>query len=163
MTCNQDAFPAMLQVETAAVSYNQVLDPKEALILNRLRPQTVATDNAYTKAMRIRNWNRDGVLLLTPAHKWEHGRFARAHHHFIQLPEVVRLMRNRRISVEPLFDLIAKVIGTHAEQKQLPVSSLDNVRSCLAIATLSIQFAKIVNAKWGLPHRNISDIATAFQ
>ena len=30
MTCNQDAFPAMLQVETAAVSESQVLDQKEA-------------------------------------------------------------------------------------------------------------------------------------
>ncbi len=54
---------------------------------------------ACTKAMRIRNWKRDGVLLLTPAHKWVHGRFARAYHRFIQLPEMVRLMRNRRTSV----------------------------------------------------------------
>ncbi len=35
------------------------------------------------------------------------------------------------------FDLIARVIGAHAQQKQLPVSSLDNVRSCSALATLS--------------------------
>ena len=163
MTCNQDAFPAMLQVETAAVSESQVLDQKEALILNQLRPQTVAADNAYTKAMRIRNWKRVGVLLLTPAHRWVHGRFARAYHRFIQSPDMVQHMRNRRTSVEPLFDLIAKVIGTHAQQKHLPVKSLDKVRSCLALATLSIQIAMIINAKWGLPHRNISDIATAFQ
>ena len=163
MTCNEDAFPVMLQVETAAVSESQVLDQKEELILNQLRPQTVAADNAYTKAMRIRNWKRDGVLLLTPAHKWVHSRFARAYHRFIQSPEMAKHMRNRRTSVEPLFDLIAKVIGTHAQQKQLPVRSLDNVRSCLALATLSIQIAMIVNAEWGLPHRNISDIATAFQ
>jgi len=163
MTCNEDAFPVMLQVETAAVSESQVLDQKEALILNQLRPQTVAADNAYTKAMRIRNWKRDGVLLLTPAHKWVHGRFARAYHRFIQSPEMAKHMRNRRTSVEPLFDLIAKVIGTQAQQKQLPVRSLDNVRSCLALATLSIQIAMIVNAEWGLPHRNISDIAAAFQ
>ena len=76
---------------------------------------------------------------------------------------MVRLLRNRRTSVEPLFDLIAKVIGTHAQQKQLPVSSLDNLRSCLALATLSIQIAMIVNAKWGLLLRIISDFATAFQ
>ena len=84
MTCNQDAFPVMLQ------------------------------------------WKRDGVLPLTPAHKWVHGRFAQAYHRFIQSPEMVHHMRNRRTSVEPPFDLI-------------------------------------VNAKWGLPLRNISDIATAFQ
>ena len=105
MTCNQDAFPAMLQVETAAVSESQVLDQKEDLILNQLRPQTVVADNAYTKAMRIRNWKRDGVLLLTPAHRWVHGRFAQAYHRFVQSPEMVQHMRNRRTSVEPLFDL----------------------------------------------------------
>ena len=118
MTCNQDAFPVMLQVETAAVSESQVLDQKEALILNQLRPQTVAADNAHTKARRIRNWKRAGVLLLTPAHRWVHGRFAQAYHRFIQSPDMVQHMRNRRTSVEPLFDLIAKVIGTHAQQKQ---------------------------------------------
>ena len=35
MTCNQDAFPAMLQVETTAVSESQVLDQKEDLILKQ--------------------------------------------------------------------------------------------------------------------------------
>lgn len=50
-----------------------------------------------------------------------------------------------------------------AHQKQLSVKSLDNVRSCLAFATPSIQIAMIVNAQWGLPQRKISDIATAFQ
>ncbi len=49
ITCNQDAFLAMLQVETAAVSESQVLDQKEDLIVNRLRPKTVVADNAYTK------------------------------------------------------------------------------------------------------------------
>ena len=163
VTCNEDAFPVMVQVETAAVSERQVLDQKEDMILNQLCPQTLAADDAYTKAMRIRHWQRCGVHLLTPAHKWMHGRFAQAYHRFIQSPEMVQHMRKRRTSVEPLFDLIAKIIGAYAQQKQLPVKSLDNVCSCLALATLSIQIAMIVNAKWGLPHRNISDIATAFQ
>ncbi len=38
-----------------------------------------------------------------------------------------------------------------------------NNRIVLALATLSVQIAMIVNAIWGLPLRNISDIATAFQ
>lgn len=163
MTCNENAFPVMVQVETAAVSESRVLDQKEALILNQLSPQTLAADNAYTKAMRIRRWQRRGVHLLTPAHKWLHGRFAQAYHHFIKSPDMIAHLRKRRTSVEPLFDLIAKVIGTQAQQKQLSVQHLDNVRSCLALATLSVQIAMIVNATWGLPFRNISDIASAFQ
>jgi hypothetical protein len=62
-----------------------------------------------------------------------------------------------------LFDLVAKVIGTTAKQKQLPVQRLPTVRTCLALATLSVQIAMIANAIWHLPHRNISEIATAFQ
>ncbi len=99
MTCNENAFPVMVQVETAAVSESQVLDQKEALILNQLSPQT-------------------------PAHKWLHGRFAQAYHHFIKSPDMIAHLRKRRTSVEPLFDLIAKIIGTQAQQKQLSVQHL---------------------------------------
>ncbi|MEI2419845.1 hypothetical protein V6O07_06205, partial [Arthrospira platensis SPKY2] len=95
--------------------------------------------------------------------KWVKGRFARAYHRFIKLPDVVERLVKRRTSVEPLFDLIAKVIGTTAKQKQLPVQRIENVRSCLALATLSVQISMIANSIWGLPRRNISEMASAFQ
>jgi len=163
MTCNEDAFPEMAQVEIASVSESQVLDQKEAVILERIQPETLAADNAYTKAMRIRRWAKREVVLLTPALKWVKGRFAQAYHRFIQLPDIAEHLKLRRTSVEPLFDLIAKVIGTNAKQKQLPVQRLDNVRTCLALATLSVQIAMIANSIWGLPRRNISEMASAFQ
>lgn len=163
MTCNEEAFPAMIQVETASVSESEVFDQKEAVILERLQPQTLAADDAYTKAMRIRRWAKQGVALLTPALKWVKGRFAQAYHRFIKQPDVVPHSSKRRTSVEPLFDLIAQVIGTNAKQKQLPVQHLDNVRSCLALAVLSVQIAMIANSIWDLPHRNISEMASAFQ
>ncbi len=162
MTCNEDAFPTMFQVETASVSESEVMDQKEETILAQLRPDSLAADNAYTQAMRIRNWAKRGVALLTPAKKWVKGRFAQAYHRFLRLPDIAHHLKKRRTSVEPLFDLIAKVISTNAKQKQLPVRHLDNVRSCLALATLSIQIAMIVNSIYGLPHRNISNMATAF-
>ena len=163
MTCNEEAFPAMIQIETASVSESQILEDKEPVILERLQPQTLAADNAYTKAMRIRNWAKRGVALLTPALKWTKGRFAQAYHRFIKQPDVREHLAKRRTSVEPLFDLIAQVIGTNAKQKQLPVQRIDNVRSCLALAVLSVQIAMIANSIWDLPHRNISEMTTAFQ
>jgi hypothetical protein len=163
MTCNEHAFPTLIQVETAAVAESVVLDQKEDVILAQLRPQTLAADDAYTKATRIRRWAQRGVALLTPALKWMKGRFARAYHRFLKRPDIVGHLVKRRTSVEPLFDLIAKVIGTTAKQKQLPVQRIDNVRSCLALATLSVQIAMIANSIWGLPHRNISEMASAFQ
>lgn len=43
------------------------------------------------------------------------------------------------------------------------VQRLDNVRTCLALATLSIQISMIANSIRGFPHRNISEMATAFR
>ncbi len=163
VTCNEDAFPVMVQVETASVSESEVLEQKEAVILDRLQPQTLAADDAYTKATRVKRWAKRGVALLTPALKWVKGRFAQAYHRFIRLPDVAEHLDKRRTSVEPLFDLIAKVIGTNAQQKQLPVQRLDNVGTCLALATLSVQVSMIANSIWGLDHRNITDMASAFQ
>lgn len=163
ITCNEEAFPATVQVETAAVSESEVLDQKAETILAKLQPQTLAADDAYTKATRLRRWAQRGVTLLTPALTWLNGRFAQAYHRFLKLPDIAVHLRKRRTSIEPLFDLIAKVIGTTAQQKQLSVQHLDNVRSCLALAILSVQVAMIANSVWGLPHRNISEMAAPFQ
>lgn len=162
LTCNEDAFPALVQVETGAVAETTVLDDKETHLLHQLQPVTLAADNGYTQAMRIRRWANAHLVLLTPAAKWRNGRYAQAYHRFRKLPNHQQRLRRRRTSIEPAFDLLAQLIGTTAQQKQLPVKGLANVRSCLAIATLSLQVAMIVNSIWGLPLRNISTIIAAF-
>jgi hypothetical protein len=100
--------------------------------------------------------------LLTPALKWVKGRYAAAYHCFIQQPANAQLLNSRRTAIEPVFDLVTKVLGTTAKQKQLPLQKLTNVRMCLALATLSVQVAMIANSIWGLPLRNISTMAAAF-
>ena len=157
------AFPTVISIETVSVSESEVLDSKEGLILAGLLPKTLAADDAYTKAMRIRRWAGRGVALLTPALRWAKGRYAEAHHRFVRLPGSDARLRRRRTSIEPLFDLIGKVIGANGPQKQLAVKHLDNVRPCLALAIFSVQVAMIANSIWGLPHRNISHMAAAFQ
>lgn len=162
LTCNEDAFPALIQVVTGAVAETTVMADKEPCLLHQLQPVTVTADNSYTQAMRIRRWARADVVLLTPAAKWRKGRYAQAYHRFRQWPDNRRHLQRRRTSIEPAFNLIAQTIGTTARQKQLPVKGLANVRTCLAIATLSLQLAMIVNSIWGLPLRNISTISAAF-
>jgi hypothetical protein len=162
LSCNEEAFPALVQVETGRVAESEVMDDKEPLFLHQLQPATVTADNGYTQARRIRRWANAHVALLTPAAKWRHGRYAQAYHRFLQHPVNRQHLRRRSTCIEPAFDLIAQLIGTTARQKQLPVKGLANVRSCLAIATLSLQLAMIVNSIWGLPLRNISIITAAF-
>jgi len=162
MTCNLDAFPQLIEVTTAITSETVVFDQKEAFILNVIQPRTLSADNGYTQAVRIRRWFKQGVAFLTPAKKWVNGRFAVAYHRLIKQPFFAGRLKRRRTSVEPLFDLIAKVLGTTGRQKQLPVQRLDHVKTCLALATLSVQIVMISNNIWGLPPRNVSDIHSAF-
>jgi len=162
LTCNEAAFPSLVQVETATYPESAVLDEKAETILYSIQPTTLAADNKYSKALRIRHWAKQGVVLLTPALSWLKGRYAQAYHRFIKEPDNVYCLRRRRTSVEPLFDLLAKVLGTTGKHKQLPIQRLANVRTCLALVTLSVQVAMIVNSIWGLPLRNISVMTTAF-
>ena len=162
LTCTEDAFPKMVQVETASVADGDILDQKADFILNRLQPVSLTADDRYTKAMRIRNWIKQGTLLITPALRWVKGRYAQAYHRFLAQPDIQKHVKKRKTSVEPLFDLIAKVIGATNTQKQLPVQKLVNVRTVLALGTLTVQFAMIMNSILGLPLREISAIKAVF-
>jgi hypothetical protein len=161
LTCNHHAFPALVQVETASVAETTVMVQKAAIVLDSLRPTTLSADNSYAQASRIRQWAQQGVVVLTPAAKWTTGRYAQAYHAYLKQSANVLRLRKRRTTIEPLFDLVAKVLGTTAKQKQLPIQHLADVRTCLALATFSVQIAMIVNSIWGLPLRNISTLSAA--
>ena len=162
ITCNEAALPILVQVETAAYPESDVLDQKADYILHTIQPRTLAGDNKYTKAKRIRHWAKHNVALLTPALRWRKGRYAQAYHRFIKEPDNAKHLRRRRTSVEPGFDLVAKVLSSTEKLDQLPIQGQANVRTCLALAALSVQIAMIVNSIWGLPLRNISTMTAAF-
>jgi len=159
---NRVGFPKWVQIETAAVAESDVIEQQASPLIQHFRPATVTTDNSYTKARRIRQWAQQGVVLLSPAVKWVKGRYALAYHRYIQQPDNAELLRSRRTAIEPVFDLIAQILGTQAKQKQLPLQKLSNVRTCLALATFTVQVAMMANSIWGLPLRNISTMAAAF-
>jgi hypothetical protein len=159
---NRVGLPKWVQVETAAVAESDVIDQQAVALMQHFHPETVSTDNSYAKARRIRQWTKQGGVLLSPAVKWVKGRYATAYHRSIQQPENAALLRRRRTAIEPVFDLIAHVLGTTAKQKQLPIRKLANVRTCLALATVTVQVAMIAHSIWGLPLRNISTMAAAF-
>jgi hypothetical protein len=161
LTCNRAAFPKLAQVETGAYSEKKALADKESTLLTDLRPDTVTGDDSYTKALRIRQWAKQGVALLSPAFKWVNGRYAQAYHRYIEQPDNAALLRDRQTAIEPFFDLLAQVIGA-TYQKQLPTQRLVNVRTCLALGVLTIQIAMIANSIWNLPLRSISNIGVSF-
>lgn len=162
LTCTEDGFPKLVQVETASVKESTVIDQKAETILNQVKPVTVAADNGYVKAMRLRSWPKHGVILLTPAKNWVKGRFAQAYRRFIKEDDNRQRLARRRTSVEPLFDLLAYVLGCEGENKQLPLQRLANVATCLSLATLTVQIAMIMNSMWQMPFRNVSHMRAVF-
>lgn len=163
LTSNHAGFPVLLEVETASFSEKDALQRKEARILHAIKPDTLCGDDAYTQATRIRQWAKHGVICVTPALRWRNGKYAQAYRQFIQTQaDIAHILRQRRTAIEPVFDLIAKLLGTTGKQKQLFKQGLANVRSHLGLAVLSLQIAIIANSIWSLPLRTISYIKGAF-
>jgi hypothetical protein len=161
LTCNRSGFPKLAQVETASIAESQVLEHKQQALF-ALDPQAIVGDNAYFKAMRVRLWAAEGVILLTPAAIWQKGRYARAYHRFIAQTPFRNWLKCRKTAIEPVFDLFSKVLGTANNHKQLPLQRLTNVQSFLCLGVLAVQIAMIVNHAFGLPLRQISNLLTAF-
>jgi hypothetical protein len=163
LTTTQAGFPVLLEVETAAFSEKAALERKEDYILNTLKPDTFCGDDAYTKAMRIRQWAKRGVILVTPALRWRNGKYAKAYRQFIKKQaDIACILRKRKIAIEPVFDLISKLLGTNGKQKPLFRQGIENVRTHLGLGVLSLQIAMIANHIWDLPFRTISHIKGVF-
>jgi hypothetical protein len=159
---NAAGMPQLARVETAKVSEKAHLAAQEEHLLGHLVPRTVSGDNSYGQARRIRAWARRGVCLLSPAYKWRQGCYAKAYHQFIKEPEQAGLLRQRRRTREPVFNLIAEVLGLRGAQKQVPVQGTRNVGSCLLLGVLGVQLGMVANSIWGIPLRTISGMLTAF-
>jgi hypothetical protein len=162
ITCTEAAFPKAVCVTTASIADGGILDQKADFILNQLQPASLTADDRYTKALRIRNWVKQGTLLITPALRWVNGRYAQAYHQLLTEPDIQERFKKRSTSVEPLFDLIAKVVGVTGRQKQLPLSKIVNVQTVLALGALTVQIAMIMNSILVLPLRKIIPIRAAF-
>ena len=161
LTCNRSGFPKLAQVETASIAESQVVEQKKEALF-ALDPQALVADNAYCKALRVRHWAADGVLLLTPAATWQKGCYATAYHRFITKAPFADWLTSRKTAIEPVFDLFAKLLGTTHNHKQLPVQWLTQVRPFLCLGALALQIAMIVNNIFHLPLRQISHFLTAF-
>ena len=160
LTCNRAGFPKLAQVETANVDESVVFDQKKERLF-AFHPEAIVGDNAYFKAMRVRQWATQGVLLLSPAARWKNGKYATAYHRFIRQKPVDNWLKGRKTAIEPVFDLFSKVLGTVHNHKQLPIQSLKKVQTFLCLGVLAIQIAMIINNVFSLPFRHIATILSA--
>lgn len=160
LSCNRAGFPKLVQVETASLDESRVVDQKKEALF-AYHPEAVVGDNAYFKAMRVRQWAAQGVVLVSPAARWKNGKYAQAYHHFLEQKPIDEWLKCRKTAIEPVFDLFSKVLGTANNHKQLPLQWLAKVRPFLCLGVLAVQIAMIINNVYGLPFRQISSILSA--
>jgi len=161
-TTTPAGFPRAVEIETASVSESEVIDRK-AEALWEAGVHTLTADNAYCTLKRVRRWAKQGVVLITPALKVaSDSPQGGPYKTFVAQPENAALLKARKTATEPLFDLIAQLIGAGNQQKQLPVQGVAKGRTCLALATLLAQLAMMVNSIWGMPLHNISHMLAVF-
>lgn len=160
LSCNRVGFPKLAQVETASLDESVVFEQKKAALF-QFDPEALVGDNGYFQAMRVRRWATEGVLLLSPAAAWKNGKYALAYHRFLKQEPYYTWLKCRKTAIEPVFDLLSKLLGTLNNHKQLPLQKLANVQPFLCLGVLALQITMIMNSAFGLPIRSISPFLTA--
>jgi hypothetical protein len=159
-TCTKDGFPILVEADTAFVSEHEVIQRKENDLLS-MNIGYLVGDDGYTNFKKTRTWAKDGLLLITPALR-ANGKDGKAYRRFIKQPDLASLLQKRKTAIEPVFDLISRLLSTTNNHKQLPVKGKPNVRSFLAFGVLLVQLALLMNSIWGLPFHSISHLLTVF-
>ena len=162
LATSANGFPIFTDVYTASVREKTGLDQKTDTLLARNIKYVVA-DAGYVDFARIQTLAKDGLFLLTPIP----GVKATEKLAYLQAietsPQLQTYQQQCKTAIEPVFNLLSDLTGTKNNQKQLPISRLENVRTFLMLAIVLLQIAMLVNSIYNLPSREVSRMKTIFQ
>lgn len=159
-TTNGSGFPKLVSVETASVSEHTVFAEKVPHLLHTNAGYLVG-DDGYTNLKKVRECACHGLVLLTQAQGLQSS-VGQAYQRFLSKPHHQEWLAQRKVAIEPVFDLISRLLGTRNNHKQLPLQRLCNVRTFLALGVFMVQLAMIINTMFGLPLREISHLLSIF-
>ena len=159
-TCTSSGFPVLIEADTASVSEHEVIERKEKDILS-MNTGYLVTDDGYTDLQRVKDYASIGLLLITPALRVKSAEGESYRQSMKQYTSHI-LVKARKAVIEPVFDLVSRLLGTTKNHKQLPVKGRLNVRSFLALGVVLTQLALLMNSMNGLPFHNISHMLTVF-
>jgi len=69
----------------------------------------------------------------------------------------------RKTEMEPVFDLLSKLLATTGAHKPLPVKGLTAVSTFLGMGVPLLQLTMLMNLRYQLPTRNVTHMKTVFQ
>ncbi len=162
LTGIRNGFPVMFQVLPANVNERKVLDTKKDRLIEK-RVRCIVTDNGYVDKKRQVAFARDDVLLLTPKTTLAEANPLLGTDPLYTATEVATWQAARKVAIEPVFDLLSRLLSITGAHKPLPLRGLAYVSTFLGIGILLLQLAMLMNVRCGLPTRNITHIKTVFR
>ena len=162
LTGIRNGFPVMFQVLPANVNERKVLDTqKDRLIEKGVR--CIIADKGYIDKKRQTTFAKDDVLLLTPKTTLTEANALLGADPLYTATQVSTWQAARKVAIEPIFDLLSKLLSITGAHKSLPLRGLAYVSTFLGIGILLLQLAMLMNVRCGLPTRNVTYIKTVFR
>ena len=155
-------LPVMFQVLPANVNERKVLDTKQEKLIHR-GTRCIVADNGYVDKKRATTFTEAEVLLLTPKTTLPEAALLLGVDPLYTATQVATYRATRKTAIEPVFDLLSKLLSITGVHKPLPMRGLAYVSTFLGLGVLLLQLAMLINVRWGIPTRNISHIKTCFR
>ena len=153
----------MFQVEPANVNERKVLDTKKDRLIEK-GVRCIVVDNGYVDKKRQADFIQDEVLLITPKTTLtEVSNALLGADPLYTATQVAAWQTTRKIAIEPVFDLLSKLLSITGAHKPLPLRGVAYVSAFLGIGILLLQLSMLMNIRYRIPTRNITHIKTVFR
>ncbi len=160
LTTIRNGFPVMFEVLSANVNERKVLDTKKDKLIEK-DVRCIVTDNGYVDKKRAAAFAEvSKVLLLTPKTTFAEANPLLGADPLSTATQVETWRAARKIAIEPVFDLLSRLLSITGAHKPLPMRGLPYVATFLGLGVLALQLAMLMNHRCGLPTRNITHIKT---
>lgn len=144
LTATHSGFRVMFQVEPANVNERNVLDTKKEKLIDR-GTRCIIADNGYVDKKRAAAFAESDVLLLTPKTTLAEANALLGADPLYTATQVATYRGTRKIAIEPVFDLLSKLLSITGTHKPLPVRDLAYVSTFLELGILLLQVSMLMN------------------
>lgn len=159
LTSIRNGFPVMFHVLPANVNEQKVLDTKKDRFIEK-GVRCIVADSGYIDKKRTAAFAEAHLLLLTPKTTFAEANALLGADPLYTATEVARWQASRKTAIEPVFDLLSKLLSITGAHKPLPLRGLAYVSTFLGIGILLLQLSMLMNVRYGLPLRNVTHIKT---
>ena len=162
LTGIRNGSPIMFQVLPANVNERKVLDTKKDQLIGK-GVRCIVADNGYVDKKRQAVFAEDQLLLITPKTTLAEANPLLGADPLYTATQVDTWQATRKVAIEPVFDLLSRLLSITGAHKPLPIRGLAYVSTFLGIGIVLLQLSMLMNVRCGLPTRNVTYIKTVFR